>query len=53
MTCDCCQERYEDDNDLVLFGMLMDGNGKRWALCGPCIQVIWRARAPRPEIIPV
>lgn len=47
MTCDCCQSDYDDDNDVALFGVLKDCNGKSWALCGPCIQVMWRERAPQ------
>lgn len=53
MICGCCGDRYEDPNDLAVFGLLTDGNGKHWDLCGPCIQVMWQERAPRPEIIPV
>lgn len=53
VTCGCCQGKYSDDNDLALFGMLRDANGRSWRLCGPCIQVPWRERAPRPEVIPV
>jgi len=53
MRCGCCGERYDDDNDIAVFGILKDCNGKSWALCGPCIQVMWQERAPHPEIIPV
>ena len=51
MTCDCCQKRRDDDNDIALFGVLKDCNGKTWAICGKCIQVMWRKRAPKPEPI--
>ena len=47
--CGCCHTAYDNDNDIVLFGLLSDCNGRRWALCGPCIQVMWRERAPKPE----
>jgi hypothetical protein len=45
--CGCCQDCYIEDNDLALFGMLKDANGVMWALCGPCIQIMWRERAPQ------
>ena len=49
MTCGCCGERYDDDNDIAVFGVLKDCNGVSWALCGPCIQVMWQERAPEVE----
>lgn len=50
MTCDCCGESYSDPNDLAVFGTLVMAKPlKRWKVCGPCIQVMWRERAPKPE----
>lgn len=49
MRCGCCQKDRQDPNDIALFGTLTDANGKVWDLCGKCIQVMWRKRAPRPE----
>jgi hypothetical protein len=51
--CECCQKVRTDPIDVGLFGDLTDCNGKKWRICGKCIQVMWRKRAPRPEPIPV
>lgn len=50
-TCGCCGESYEDPNDLAVFGVLTDANGKAWKLCGPCIQALWAER--RPDLEPI
>lgn len=49
MTCGCCQKDYDDLNDIALFGLLTDCNDKKWDICGKCIQVMWRKRAPKPD----
>lgn len=48
MRCELCQKRRDDPNDMELFGALTDCNGKTWRICGKCIQVMWRKRAPKP-----
>ncbi len=47
--CGCCQKSYDDPDDLAVFGILTDAGGKNWDLCGKCIQVMWRKRAPKLE----
>jgi hypothetical protein len=49
MKCGCCQKSPKDPNDAALFGRLTDCNGKIWDICGKCIQVMWRKRAPKPD----
>lgn len=49
MSCGCCRGQYEDPNDLAVFGVLTDCNGRRWDLCGPCQQLLWAERAPRAD----
>lgn len=47
--CGCCQKTRTDPEDLDTFGTLTDAGCKTWDICGKCIQVLWRKRAPRPE----
>jgi hypothetical protein len=51
--CGCCQKIRTGYEELAVFGVLTSAAGVTWDLCGKCIQVLWRKRAPRPEVIPV
>ncbi len=47
--CGCCQKTRTDPEQLAMFGTLTDAGGKTWDICGKCIQVMWRKRAPKPD----
>lgn len=49
MTCGCCQKTRTEPEDVAVFSTLTAPGGKVWDICGKCIQVMWRKRAPRPE----
>lgn len=49
--CGCCQKVADNPMDIAMFSLLLAPGGKAWDICGKCIQVLWRKRAPKPEPI--
>lgn len=49
MTCGVCQKTRTEPEDVAMFGQLTDAGGKVWPVCGKCIRVLWRKRAPKVE----
>lgn len=49
VSCQCCQKTRTDPDDIAVFGHLVYLDGRTFRVCGKCIQVMWRKRAPRPD----
>ena len=48
-TCELCQKTRIGAENIAMFSRLLAPGGKSWDICGKCVQVLWRKRAPKLE----